>query len=31
MQERGWEVISPKPTIGKFGKLALAVKALLAS
>ena len=28
---RGWEVISPKPTIGKFGKLALAVKALLAS
>ena len=31
MQERGWEVISPKPTIGRFGKLALAVKALLAS
>ena len=31
MQERGWEVISPKPKISKFSKFALAVKALLAS
>lgn len=29
MQARGWEVISPKPSISKIGKLALAVKSLL--
>lgn len=29
MQLRGWEVISPKPSISKFGKLALAVKAFI--
>ena len=27
MQKRGWEVISPKPAISKFGKLSLALKA----
>ena len=31
MQKRGWEVISPKPTISKFEKLALALKALLSN
>lgn len=27
MQNRGWEIISPKPSISQFGKLTLAVKA----
>ena len=31
MQKRGWEVISPKPTISKFEKLTLALKALLSN
>ncbi len=31
MQKRGWEVISPKPTISKFEKLALALRALLSN
>lgn len=29
MQMRGWEVISPKPSLSKFSKLTLAVKALI--
>lgn len=29
MQNRGWEVISPKPSLGKFKKLSLALKALI--
>lgn len=29
MQNRGWEVISPKPSLSKFKKLTLAVKALI--
>lgn len=28
MQNRGWEIISPKPRISKFGKLTLALKAI---
>lgn len=28
MQNRGWEVISPKPRIGKLGKITLALKAI---
>ena len=27
MQNRGWEVISPKPALGKFKKLSLALRA----
>lgn len=29
MQDRGWEIISPKPNVGKFMKLCLALKAFM--
>lgn len=29
MQNRGWEIISPKPSVGKFTKLCLALKAFM--
>ena len=31
MEKRGWEIISPKPEIGKFRKLQVLAKVLLAS